>query len=287
MALLQPRLTRDGSFSLYSCRFGEGFHSLGGALGEARSKFVLPASLHRFASGRELRVVEVCVGTGTNTAALLEACGVRELGLDWWGLELDPEPWQLARSSEAFRSQWSDAVLQELALLLEGPRLLWGDGRRRLADLPATLQGRCDLVLLDAFSPQRCPQLWTLEFLGSLAALLAPEGRLLTYCSAAAVRRALQRCGMELATIQAESAATGWSQGTAASPRPLPEEASLRPLGPMELEHLRCRAAEPYRDPEGNASAADIHAARERAQASSGAESSGAWRRRWGVAGCR
>ncbi len=285
--MLQPRLTRDGSFSLYSSRFGEGFHSRGGALGEARAKFVVPASLHRFSPARELRVVEVCVGTGTNTAALLEACRDRKLRLDWWGLELDREPWRLARSSEAFRSQWSEAVRNELTQLLEGPRLLWGDGRRRLADLPATLQGRCDLVLLDAFSPRRCPELWSLEFLGSLAALLAPEGRLLTYCSAAAVRRALQLCGLELATIRADAPASGWSQGTAASPRPLPEEASLRPLGPMELEHLRCRAAEPYRDPEANASAAAIHAARERAQAASDAESSRAWRRRWGVAGCR
>ncbi|MFN5697248.1 MAG: SAM-dependent methyltransferase, partial [Cyanobacteriota bacterium] len=120
--MLQPRLTRDGSFSLYSSRFGEGFHSRGGALGEARGKFVVPASLHRFGPGRELRVVEVCVGTGTNTAALLEACRDRKLRLDWWGLELDREPWQLARSSEAFRSQWSEAVRHELTQLLEGPR---------------------------------------------------------------------------------------------------------------------------------------------------------------------
>ncbi len=73
--------------------------------------------------------------------------------------------------------------------------LLWGDARARLPDLVERLEGRCDLVLLDAFSPRRCPELWSLEFLSQLARLLAPSGRLLTYSSAAAVRRALELGG--------------------------------------------------------------------------------------------
>ena len=44
-----------------------------------------------------------------------------------------------------------------------------GDARQELGRLPATLARSCDLVFLDAFSPGRCPQLWTQEFLGALA----------------------------------------------------------------------------------------------------------------------
>ena len=81
---------------------------------------------------------------------------------------------------------------------------------------------------------------------------------------------------------------TTWSYGTAASPSPLEDAAMddrgpFRPLSPMELEHLHTRAAEPYRDPSGQASAAAILAARQRAQLASPAPSTSAWRRRWGL----
>lgn len=295
----------DGSFSLYSERFGEAFHGSIGARREARLKFVAPAQLERFTPARELWVVDVCVGLGTNSAALLEACLPRRLRLRWWGVELDRRPLSLALQSAAFRQQWVGPGL-ELLEQLQGRSgwssaagsgtLLWGDARCTLPGLLAQQRGQVDLVLLDAFSPRHCPQLWSLEFLSDLAALLRPDGRLLTYCSAAAVRRSLELAGLQLAAIatatatasESRSAMPGsWSLGTVASPSPLPSPADshgvLRPLSAMEREHLGTRAAEPYRDPSGRASAAQILQARERAQALSTAGSTSAWRRRWGL----
>jgi tRNA U34 5-methylaminomethyl-2-thiouridine-forming methyltransferase MnmC len=303
---LRPQHGADGSFSLFSARFSEGFHGPIGAVAEAHAKFVRPAQLERFAPASRLVVVDVGFGLGTNSAALLEAAQSRGLHLQLWGLELDPEPLRLALAAEPFRRQWQPSTLELLATLLERgamehhdgaqagatkARLLWGDARQRLGELlsPSAaggqgLAGCCDLLLLDAFSPQRCPELWSLEFLGGLTRLLKPEGRLLTYCCAAAVRCSLQRLGLELASIAGPPPA--WSYGTAASPSPLhgdkEPEAVLRPLTPMELEHLATRAAEPYRDPSGRASAAAILTARQRAQAGSTAGSTSAWRRRWG-----
>ena len=65
--------TADGSFSLHSDHFGEAFHNSAGALNEARAKFVQPAELQRFSSGSDLRILDVCLGLGYNTAAVLEA----------------------------------------------------------------------------------------------------------------------------------------------------------------------------------------------------------------------
>jgi tRNA U34 5-methylaminomethyl-2-thiouridine-forming methyltransferase MnmC len=282
----EPRLSRDGSFSLFSAAFGEGFHSADGALSEARTKFITPAELARFPPGRELRVVEVAVGTGTNTACLLEAVAAGGLRLRWWGLELDPEPLALALGDPRFRRQWPDPVLEQLEALRTSEGMLWGDARQSLAVPLAEAQGRCDLVLLDAFSPQRCPQLWSVEFLCALARLLSPEGRLLTYCAAAAVRRGLQLAGLQLAAISTGEERPGaqrWCLGTVASPSPLPPSRWLRPLSPMEREHLATRAAELYRDPSGCAAPDEILVARARAQASSAAASSSAWRRRWAI----
>jgi tRNA U34 5-methylaminomethyl-2-thiouridine-forming methyltransferase MnmC len=175
----------DGSFSLWSMAYGEGFHSGRGALREARETFLAPSQLERLAPGARLKVVEVCVGTGTNLGLLLEACAIRGLHLEWWGLELDPRPLKLALAAGDFRRPWQPATLQALEQLLtqgswrgEGAtcQLPWGDARQTLLELLGEERGQIDMVWHDAFSPQRCPQLWTLEFLEAAVALMAPGG---------------------------------------------------------------------------------------------------------------
>jgi len=291
---LRVRTTGDGSFSLYSERFGEGFHSASGALSEARHTFVGPAQLERFAPGTTLVVVEVCVGTGSNTAALLEAAAQLGLLLTWHGLELDHRPLQLAVADTGFCGQWRPDALEPLQQLasagtwsspLGSGAMLWGDARARLPVLQQHWAGQVDLVLLDAFSPRHCPELWTLEFLGGLACLLAPSGRLLTYCSAAAVRAALQQLGLQLAAIT--SGDGRWSGGTAASPEVLLTSSWLRALSPMEREHLATNAAVPYRDPTAQASRAEILQQRSTHQrehlSDNSLEPTSVWRRRWGL----
>jgi tRNA U34 5-methylaminomethyl-2-thiouridine-forming methyltransferase MnmC len=321
---LEIRRTGDGSLSLWSEDFGEAFHCGRGALAEARAKFVAPAELKRFAPGSCLQVVDVCVGLGYNSAALLETAADRGLAVRWWGLELDPRPLRLALADPGFRDLWRPETVALLEQLRDrgawtspapgapavGSSGRWwlGDARQQLAAVLAAARGQCDLVLHDAFSPGHCPQLWSVEFLAGLAALLRPEGRLLTYCTAAAVRRGLQLAGLALASIAAaeqdpedDGVIAGgpqppgerklWSHGTAASPQALaaldalgrPAAGILRALDPMELEHLQTRAAEPYRDPTGNAPAAQILEERHRAQAASTTGSTSAWRRRWGL----
>ena len=298
---LRIRRGRDGSFSLWCGRFSEGFHSGRGALREARETFVLPSQLERFKAGRRLRVVEVCVGTGTNLAALLEASQAAGLELEWWGLELDPAPLQLALAEPEFRSQWQPQTLETLETLNErgrwqkgagSGRMLWGDVRQTLPHLLEQRRRQVDLVWHDAFSPQHCPQLWTVECLGSLACLLADGGRWISYCSAAAVREALRLAHLNLAALVTPNAGpTGpqpsWSGGTVASHQQLAPSTLWRPLSAMELEHMDCSAGEPYRDPTDTANSAEILDQRRDAQAASLARgersASGAWRKRWRV----
>jgi tRNA U34 5-methylaminomethyl-2-thiouridine-forming methyltransferase MnmC len=262
-------------------------------------------------------VVEVCVGTGTNLAALLEACTAAGLDLEWWGLELDPAPMQLALAEPEFRSQWHPQTLKTLETLSErgcwqqgagSGRILWGDARQTLPHLLQQRRGQVDLVWHDAFSPQHCPQLWTVEFLGSLAELLADGGRWLSFCSAAAVREGLRLANLNVVALAtADGARLGkpdsalaaeaegvegaeegveraddclkpdpsadqrraWSSGTLASHAALAPSAVWRRLTAMEREHLACSAGEPYRDPSGKAEAAAIQAYRREAQADS------------------
>jgi tRNA U34 5-methylaminomethyl-2-thiouridine-forming methyltransferase MnmC len=55
-----------------------------------------------------------------------------------------------------------------------------------------------DAIYFDPFSPASNPQLWSEEYLASIAALLSPEGRLVSYCVNSQVRRSLQRLGLQV-----------------------------------------------------------------------------------------
>ena len=298
--MLSECFTADGSFSLHSDSFAESFHSSRGALEEANSKYVLPAQLDRFPSGSGLRVLDVCFGLGYNTAALMTAlpngCGPT---LECWGLEVDRLPLRLALAEPRFIALWPKHVVAALEALSSGGywqdshrqmsmHMLWGDARQQLQNLPKDL--RLDLILLDAFSPGKCPQLWSEEFLHSLAGLLAPGGRLLTYCRAAAVRNSLRHAGLELGSLVPKPGESeGWSSGTLAlfpnvSDQLLSNTSPVwRGLSVMEEEHLQTRAGVPYRDPSGNDAAPLILKRRQQEQALCDRPSTSAWQRKWGL----
>ena len=288
--------TADGSFSLESERFGEAFHNAAGALNEARAKFAKPAELSRFAAGQRLTILDVCVGLGYNTAVILAALAEPPPAVQWWGLELDHRPLQLALADAGFRNQWPEDVLRRLqaiqisdgwteedSLTKSRGKQLWGDARTMLQHIPD--HQSFDLILQDAFSPQRCPELWTEEFLSALAARLAPGGRLLTYSRSAAVRASLQRAGLSLySLLPAPGERIGWSSGTmAVKPGGDCTETGpgWRPFSAMEREHLLTRAAVPFRDPDGTASSTEILKRRTLEQEQCKLEATNAWQRRW------
>ncbi len=284
--------TADGSFSLHSDHFGEAFHNSAGALNEARAKFARPSELNRFQQGQTLRVLDVCVGLAYNSAVLFEGLSMPPPHLQWWGLELDSRPLQLAMQRGDFRGIWSNKVLQRLQAIHDqagwqspGERgeLIWGDARQTLAQIPAS--EKMQLIFHDAFSPGRCPQLWSDEFLHALANRLAPGGRLLTYSRAASVRASLQRAGLHLfSLLPAPGERAGWSSGTmAVQPGKAIQSCGpgWRSLTTMEIEHLQTRAAVPFRDPTGRDDATTILQNRKEEQQNCGLEATNAWQRRW------
>ena len=114
---LDPLITDDGSFSLYNSRFNECFHSSLGALKEAREKFIYPAQLNNTKGKKYLRVLDVCVGLGYNTACLLDALQRESIQLKWFGLEIDKRPLEIALNKPHFQRSWSQdtfAILKSI-----------------------------------------------------------------------------------------------------------------------------------------------------------------------------
>jgi tRNA U34 5-methylaminomethyl-2-thiouridine-forming methyltransferase MnmC len=285
-----PKLTSDGSFTFFSERFREAFHSYkDGARQEAVEKFVVATDLCDRALGSCVVILDVCYGLGYNSAAAIEAVLAvnPDCRIELYGLELDPTV-PLGAIVPQLLEIWPTAVQEVLIGLAEKQRfrsgninatLLIGDARLRVQELAGI---KADVIFFDPFSPKHCPELWTVEFCAMVAGLLGPGGKLSTYSRSAAVRTAFLLAGLRLGTIplgRASESAHEWSQGTVAAW----EDGGLVPLLPIELEHLQTRAAVPYRDPSLGDESGVILARREEEQRSSGLEASGSWRRRWKI----
>lgn len=285
-----PQPTDDGSFTFFSEEFGETFHSRLGAREEALLKFVQATELAAQARRPHLRLLDVCYGLGYNTAAALDTIWAinPECQVELYALERDPTV-PRAAITPPFLDGWSAAVQEILCAIAahhhaHTPRLqatlLLGDARQTI-QLLAQQGFQADAIWFDPFSPRRCPQLWTVEFLTQVAHCLAPTGKLATYSRSASVRSAMLAAGLCIGTIPLQSAHLPheWSQGTVAGL----DGAGLHPLSPMEQEHLQTRAAIPYRDPTLTDAAATILERQHHEQQQSQLESTSRWRRRWGI----
>lgn len=277
-----PQPTADGSFTFFSETFQEAFHSAAGAQQEAEQKFVQACHLSTLAQQQDsITLLDVCYGLGYNAAAALTSiwsinpqCYVHLVALE--------QDSGVPRQALAYHllQPWPQPVVQALTDLVEAgsyqaptltAHILWGDARQTLLSFSSLA---ADAIFLDPFSPPKCPQLWTVEFIQLLAHHLGPTGSLATYSSAAAVRTALRLAGLCFGpTPQVGRRSPGtlarWS------------DQGLRPLSPEELEHLQTRAAIPYRDSGLCDDAPTIHQRRRQEQGHSSLEPTSRWKKRW------
>ncbi len=286
--------TKDGTISLRSSNFKELFHSLSGAKKESLEKYIYPSELHRFKKTKRLAVLDVCFGMGYNFSSLIEALRYEEIYLSWWGLEIDKTPLKISLKNSKYKSLWTNNILAILESIKNDNqfkneyadcKLVWGDARKTINFLPKNI--KFDLIYLDAFSPQQCPELWCEEFLNKLSDKLSKNGRLITYSRAAAVRASLKRAGLNVKTIfPQERMNKDWSIGTLGikSKEKKNQEASnifWSNLSKMEEDHLKSIAAIPYRDPTGDSSKLDIISRRTIEQSKSNLKSTSLWKRQW------
>ena len=287
-------LTRDGSYSLRSVFFQENFHSSVGALEETKLKFTVPSDLQRF-QGKSLNVLDICFGLGYNSASLLNELIKQKSYLNLYALEIDKKPLEYSLRNKSFLKLWAPKIKKIFESLYRKDyfrdqffkcNLLWGDAREKINIIPTEI--KFDLIYLDGFSPQKCPQVWTIEFLSKVTEKLNPQGYLITYSSSAAVRKTLRNLGLEIFTIKPSfNERNFWSQGTVAIAKF--DKNKLKPtfyfekLSVMEEEHLLTKASIPYRDQYLNSSKEDIIKKRINEQLFSNLLSTNKWREKWGM----
>jgi len=287
-------LTKDGSYSLRSVFFQDNFHSLFGALEETKLKFTAPSNLQRF-KGKSLNVLDICFGLGYNSASLFHELIKQKSYLNLYALEIDKAPLEYSLKNKSFLKLWNPKVKKIFESLYQNDyfedqffkcSVLWGDAREKINIIPSSI--KFDLIYLDGFSPQKCPQVWTIEFLSKVTEKLNSQGYLITYSSSAAVRKTLRNLGLEIFKIKPSlNNKTFWSQGTVAIPKfdknKLKPNFNFEKLSIMEEEHLLTKASIPYRDHDLNSSKDDIINKRLNEQLFSNLVSTNEWRKKWGM----
>jgi len=277
--------------SFRSEKFNENFHSIAGAYYETKNKFINPSRLKRF-QNKSINVLDICFGIGYNSALLFENLIIEFSTLNWYGLELDKRPLNYALSDKEFNNLWDPKVIEILKSLdSKGSYknknfdcdLIIGDARKEILNLPKEVN--FDLIFLDGFSPQKCPEIWSYEFLSKVKEQIKVEGSLITYTSSAAVRKSLKNLGFNLFNIiPTLSKKNRWSNGTLATFNNKQNNPYITQLSEMEIEHLNTKASIPYRDPTGEMLSKEILEIRKKEQQFSNLLDTNLWRRKWEMA---
>lgn len=195
--------TADGSHTLYLPAMDEHYHSINGAIGESEHIFV-NAGL-RSLTRREIRILEIGFGTGLNAFLTLREVMVN---LDWrivyFAVELYPLPFELATRLNYAGLAWPEGE----SLFLDLHRAEWGkptqitdrfvlhkiEGDANHVSLPDGI----DLVYMDAFAPEKQPEMWNAALYRRLVDAMVPEATLVTYCAKGDVRRGLRDAGLSM-----------------------------------------------------------------------------------------
>lgn len=191
-------ITADGSPTLYLAELDEHYHSVHGAVTESRHVYIDCGLVHRASRNPEngaLRVFEVGFGTGLN--ATLSAM----TGIDCRYTSIEKFPLDVRIADEL---DFGESI--DHAMLRAVHRAPWGNPERLTPAFELlkirgdftreNIEGQFDVIFMDAFAPEKQPEMWSEPMLAKLAAMLAPGGVLTTYCAKGHIRRTLRSLGL-------------------------------------------------------------------------------------------
>jgi tRNA U34 5-methylaminomethyl-2-thiouridine-forming methyltransferase MnmC len=270
--------TADGSLSCRDSETGQLCHNRAGAYTEALTHYAIPSEAIALAEQQgEIRLLDACYGLGYNTWVLadyllkavpspftLSVVAVERSAdivgflpqlfehptLDDLKNKIDASEHNIHYRTQSccFNTKDPPENGQQYVIdVADGRRiqfeLILGDLRE---EVPRLEKGDFDLIFHDPFSPQKMPELWTVDLFRHYHRLLqARQGRILTYSGAAAVRGGLREAGFAIGKTQALGAKTG---GTMAWIPTVESPESLESFEAWEWEYLQTRAGLPYRD---------------------------------------
>ncbi|PLX13309.1 MAG: SAM-dependent methyltransferase [Marinilabiliales bacterium] len=196
--------TQDGSHTLFAPDLKEHFHSINGAVGESMHVFI-GAGFNEL-SKKEIRILEVGLGTGLNAFLAFQQAKNREILVHYTALELYPLDLHKVEKlnytdmlgfDEYFtfihKCGWEREVKIHDQFYLT---------KHKVDLLEYYTDESFDLIFFDAFAPEVQPELWTLDVFIKLANVMSEGSILTTYSAKGEVRRAMESAGLNVERLQ-------------------------------------------------------------------------------------
>jgi len=192
-------VTSDGSNSLYIPEMDETYHSVHGAIQEAKHVFI-NNGLKLFEKA-ELHVFEVGFGTGLNAFLSQQYSEENKIRINYHSVEAFPVELELVNELN-FNSiiKHSDKVFNLIHSSVWGEEFLISDTFKlkkieaKIEDILLELNS-FDIVLFDAFGPRAQSEMWAVSILQKMHNSLISGGKLVTYCAQGQFKRDLKSIG--------------------------------------------------------------------------------------------
>lgn len=198
------QLTADGSHTLFIPEMNEHYHSVNGALQESRHIFI-EAGLHAIKKP-QVRLLEIGFGTGLNALLTWKEAEQAIIcqHIIYHTVELYPLSKEIIDNLNYGTLVWPEhedyfhalhqAEWNREVCLSEHFTLHKIKGDSNTCSLPEPV----DLIYMDAFAPEKQPEMWNDAFYRKLYAHAANGAILVTYCAKGTVRRGLQAAGFKM-----------------------------------------------------------------------------------------
>ena len=198
--------TADGSTTIQLVDWNEQYHSMHGAIQEARHVFLKTGLDHwrtKNAEKKEIHILEIGFGTGLNALLTAMHLDQKDSTTHYKGVEAYPvAPEEIDQLNyvdqldqpdyAAFFRRMHDCPWSEESALSSHFYLY--KLKERFENLKEK-DNTCDLIFFDAFGAQVQPELWDVVIFKKMYNTLKVGGILVTYSAKGSVRRAMQEVG--------------------------------------------------------------------------------------------
>ena len=198
--------TSDGSKTIQIEGWNEQYHSIHGALQEAKHVYInagLKTFLERQPKQNALTLLEIGFGTGLN--ALLTALESLNISQEicYHGIEAYP-----VEAEELQALGYHTLIGSDPSIFQNIHNCSWHENHKILPHFSIVKRqaffsdiaevNAFDVIYFDAFGPRVQPNLWIESIFKKMYEALRPNGLLVTYCAKGSVRRCMQAVGFEV-----------------------------------------------------------------------------------------
>lgn len=198
--------TSDGSKTIQIEGWNEQYHSIHGALQEAKHVYInagLKTFLERQPKQNALTLLEIGFGTGLN--ALLTALESLNISQEicYHGIEAYP-----VEAEELQALGYDTLIGSDPSIFQNIHNCSWHENHKILPHFSIVKRqaffsdideaNAFDVIYFDAFGPRVQPDLWIESIFKKMYEALRPNGLLVTYCAKGSVRRCMQAVGFKV-----------------------------------------------------------------------------------------